>query len=161
MSNIRGILHGIDSQPAPPRVARKRSAQERQEEEQAFSRVIDEHIKRARADMRRHDLAQTLNEIPGFWDCYTRETERAWRTPETRATYKQLFERYKAWAEEQELQVVPISAEVLSHYLIHEASDGARPEKLKKIVSALRFYQGWLEPKHDEVLVKQRILGDG
>jgi hypothetical protein len=157
MSNIRGILHGIDSQPAAPRIARKRSAQERQEEEQGLSRVVDEHIASARADMKRHTLAQILNELPGFWASYTAETEKAWRTPETRATYKQLWEKYRAWTGEEGLQAVPVSAEAVSHFLIHEGADGARPEKLKKIVSALRFYQGWLEPKHDEVLVNATL----
>jgi hypothetical protein len=163
MNNIRGILHGIETRPLPQgeRLPR-RTPQERQKEGQALSRAIDEHIARARADMRRHDLAQTLNELPKFWDCYVAETQRAWRSEETRSTYRQVFERFRAWAEEQELQVVPISAEVLSHYLIHLGADGARPEKLKKVVAALRFYNSFIEPKHDDVLVAATLawLGD-
>jgi hypothetical protein len=153
---IRGILPN-DLKYYMGQAAHKRSAQERREEGQALSQMIDDHVKRARADMKRHDLGQALNEIPGWWDCYTRETAKAFRTDETRANYRQAFSKYKAWAEEEELQAIPISAEVLAHYLLHEGSNGTRPDKLKKTASALRFYQSWLEPKHDEVLVNATL----
>jgi hypothetical protein len=84
------------------------------------------------------------------------ETQRAWRSDDTRATYRALWDKYRAWAGEEGLQAVPVSAEALSHFLIHEASDGARPEKLKKTVSALRFYESWLAPR-DDILVNATL----
>jgi hypothetical protein len=122
-----------------------------------IARVIDAYRQRTAIEAKRVILAQMLGDIPGFWACYEREMARAAGSKETQATYRQAVAGYTDFCADQQLPAFPATAEVLAHYLLFEGGNGARPEKLRRIVSAVKFYESWREPPLDDVLVKAML----
>jgi hypothetical protein len=139
VANFRGSVPGDALDPAHP-----------------VSVAINDMQKRLRLKARCIELASMLNDLPGFYEIYTRETQKAYGTENTRATYKSDFERYRTWCAENDLPAIPATPEVLSHYLLNAAGDGVKPDRLQRTVSAVRYYQEWVggEPPCDDILVK-------
>jgi hypothetical protein len=118
------------------------------------SDCIEEVRRRVELERKRADLAKMLYDLPGFVEVYQRETEKAYRSEETRASYKQFYKRFVEWCAEESLPAHPISSETLGHFVLHEANKpDMRVQRLKQIVSGIRFYQSWLETARDEILV--------
>jgi hypothetical protein len=124
---------------------------------------IEDVQRRAELERKRVDLAKALYDLPGFAEIYQRETERAYRSEGTRASYKQFYQRYVAFCAEEDLPAHPISSEILGHFILHEACrPDVRVQRLKQIVAGIRFYQSWLETSRDDILVDSLLawIGD-
>src|SRR5262249_37045204 len=80
---------------------------------------IEDVRRRAELERKRVDLAKMLYDLPGFAEIYQRETEKAYRSEETRASYKQFYKRYVEFCAEEELPAHPISSEILGHFVLH------------------------------------------
>jgi hypothetical protein len=119
---------------------------------------IEDVARRANIERRRVDLAKALYDLPGFAEIYQRETEKAYRSEGTRASYKQFYKRYVEFCAEEDLPAHPISSEILGHFILHEAvKPDMRVQRLRQIVAGIRFYQAWLETSRDDILVDSML----
>jgi hypothetical protein len=115
---------------------------------------IEDVRRRAELERRRVDLAKMLFDLKGFPEIYQRETERAYRSEGTRQSYKQFYKKYLEFCALEDLPGHPISAEILGHFILAEASKpDMRVQRLKQITAGIRFYQSWLEGSQDHILV--------
>jgi site-specific recombinase XerD len=94
-----------------------------------------------------------------LYDDIKAETDRAYGSETTRASYKSDFGKFKEWATEQGLPYLPTSPEVISHWLIEEAGAGMRPERLARCVNAIKFFHEWADKPcpTDDVLVRAAL----
>ena len=67
------------------------------------------------------------------------ETERAFGTESTRATYKREFKRFRAFCLEQDLSSLPTTPEAIAFYMLARCADGATPKALERALAAITF----------------------
>jgi hypothetical protein len=118
--------------------------------------AINERMQRLASAGQRVELAKMLNDI--LYDDVVFETNRAFGTEGTRATYKSLWTRFCAWCEEAGLSALPADPETVCHFLIEETPN-SRPEQLVKMTSAIRFYHEWADKPYsgDDVLIRAAL----
>jgi hypothetical protein len=110
-------------------------------EEAAYDAKVKESLRekvaRLEFETTKVELAKIVTSI-----CYQElieETNRDFGTDATRSTYRSDFGNFQAWCAEQQLPSLPTAPEVLAIYLITRANEGAKPDRLARMVSSVRY----------------------
>jgi hypothetical protein len=134
MTNIRGGLFPADpaefeqlitralSGPRLPRL----TPEERIEGNNFAKRAVDERYAKLSLEQTRIELAQTLSKI--CYDELVFETNRAFGTESTKATYRMDFNNFQRWCVDNGHAALPTCPEIVCVYLLSRANDGIQPQ---------------------------------
>jgi hypothetical protein len=118
-------------------------------------KAIEEKRRRLEFEHTRVLLGEPLNVI--LYDDIVFETNRAFCSEETRATYRSDFNKFQEWCRENKLSSLPTSPEIVAHFLIEMALEHP-PERLGRIVGAIAYTHEWSDlPWRDDVVVKAAL----
>jgi hypothetical protein len=152
----RGILpNDIDTAPALAIPHKRRTPQERQKDEQAFLRIVDERIKHLSLEHQRAALGQMLTDL--LYEDIKYETNRAFGTQTTRDTYTNDFNRFKSWCLDEGLPYLPTSPEIVAHWIMSNTE--MQPARLVRTTNAIAYMHMVADkPYRDgDVLVKAAL----
>ena len=143
------LINRALSEPRLPRLTPEESA--------AGDRYVKDAIKEKGAKLERAqqrvELAKIISTL--CYDELIAETNKVAGTESTRQTYRNDFNRFESWCRAQQLPALPTNPEVLAFFIITQAQE-LRPERLQRVVSAIKYFHNWAEQPlaDDDVQVK-------